>query len=270
MFIGLPQMWNGFVEFLLWLARPFRPLHLYRQKVVHEGPPGRDHSLQPSLEKENDQLQITWMVFQCPSFRYNLNHIASQVISIEVMRPMLNIAPIQLAVYYTKEPRLTTPQKPTVISQEPSGLITINAQPIHQPKGTDTFNLCGISTVHSSALPPLTHTDLLHPSSITLGTDQMPAMKFLQHWTAVLEQLSPSLKGLIRVVVMIDHTAIHGHQDFSPKRIIMTIPRQRITYQVPSTAFQRNKVRNPAWTLGYLFKHDVCIWHLSQSKNGTC
>ena len=27
----------------------------------------------------------------------------------------------------------------------------------------------------------------------------------------------------------------------------------------------RNKVRNPAWTLGYLFKHDVCIWHLSQS-----
>ena len=53
-------MWNGFVEFLLWLARPFRPLHLYRQKVVHEGPPGRDHSLQPSLEKKNDQLQITW------------------------------------------------------------------------------------------------------------------------------------------------------------------------------------------------------------------
>ena len=134
---------------------------------------------------------------------------------------------------------MTTPLEPTIVSQEPSGLITIDAQPIHQLKGMATFNLCGISTVHSSALPPLTHTDLLHPSSITLGTDQMPAMQFLQHWTAVLEQIQPSLKGLIRVVVMIDHTAIHGHQDFSPKKIIMTIPKQRITYQVPPTAFQQ-------------------------------
>ena len=152
---------------------------------------------------------------------------------------MLIIAPIQLAVYYTREPKLTTPQKPIVISQEPSGLITINAQPIHQPKGTDTFNLCGISTVHSSHIPPLTHTDLMHPSSINLGTDQTPAVEFLKHWTAVLEQLSPSLKGLIRVVVMIDHTEIHGHQDFSPKRIIMTMPKKRLTYQVPPTAFQQ-------------------------------
>ena len=175
-------MWNGFVQFLLWLARPFRPLHLYRQTIVHDSPPGRDHPLHPSLEKENDQLQIKWMVFQCPSFRYNINHIASQVLSIEVMRPMLNIAPIQLAVYYTKEPKLTTPLKPTVINQEPSGQITITAQHIHQPKEMDTFNLCGISTVHSSALPPLTHTDLLHPSSITLGNDQMPATTLLQEW----------------------------------------------------------------------------------------
>ena len=232
-------MWHGFLQFLLWLARPFHRTRLYRQKVVHDSPPGRDHPLHPSLEKENDQLQIKWMVFQCPSFRYNLNHIASQVLSIEVMRPMLNIAPIQLAVYYTKEPKLTTPQKPTVINQEPSGLITINALPIHQPEGTDTYNLCGISTVHTSALPPLTHTDLLHPSSITLGTDQTPAKQFLQHWTIVLEQLSPSLKGLIRVVVMIDHTALHGHQDFSPRQIIMTFPKERITYTVPPTAFQQ-------------------------------
>ena len=239
MLIGLPPMWNGFLELLLWLARPFHRTRLYRQTVLHDTPPGRDHPLHPSLEKENDQLQIKWMVHQCPSFRFNLNHIASQVHSIEVMRPMLNIAPIQLAVYYTKQPQLTTPQKPTVVSQEPSGLITINALPIHQPEGTDTFNLCGVSTVHSSPLPPLTHTDLLHPSSIALGTDQMPMMQFLQHWTKVLEQLSPALKGLIRVVVMIDHTALHGHQDFSPHQIIMTIPKERITYTVPPTAFQQ-------------------------------
>ena len=131
MLIGLPPMWHGFLELLLWLARPFHRTRLYRQKVVHDTPPGRDHPLHPSLEKENDQLQIKWMVHQCPSFRFNLNHIASQVHSIEVMRPMLNIAPIQLAVYYTKQPQLTTPQKPTVVSQEPSGPITINAIPIH-------------------------------------------------------------------------------------------------------------------------------------------
>ena len=134
---------------------------------------------------------------------------------------------------------MTTPLEPTIVSQEPSGLITIDAQPINQLKGMATFNLCGISTVHSSVLPPLTHTDPLHPSSITLGNDQMPATTFLQHWTAVLERLSPSLSGLIQVVIMIDHTAIHGHQDFSPKKIIMTIPKQRITYQVPPTAFQQ-------------------------------
>ena len=235
-------MWHGFVQFLLWLARPFRSIHLYRKTVGQtKNPPSRDHSPQASLEKTQslcNQLSTSWMIYQCPSFSQNLNHIASKISSIQVMTPMLTIAPIRLAVYYTREPK-TTPQKPIVISQEPSGLITINAQPIHQPKGMDTFNLCGISTVHSSALPPLTHTDLLHPSSITLGTDQMPAMQFLQHWTAVLEQLSPSLKGLIRVVVMIDHTAIHGHQDFSPRRIIMTIPRERITYTVPPTAFQQ-------------------------------
>ena len=239
MIIGLPQMWNGFAELLLWLARPFHPTRLYRQEVVHDSPPGRDHPHCHSLEEENDQLQVKWMVFQCPSFRFNLNHIASQLLSIEVMRPMLNIAPIQLAVYYTKEPTLTTPPKPQVIRQEPAGLITITVQPIHQPKGMDTFNLCGISTVHSSGLPPLIHTDLLHPSSITLGTDHMPAVQFLQHWTAVLEQIQPSLKGLIQVVVMIDHSATHGHQDFSPRRIIMTFPKERATYTVPPTAFQQ-------------------------------
>ena len=205
-------MWNGIVDFLFWLVRP---LHLYRQKVQQD-PPSRDHSHPSPLEKKDDHLQITWMVWQCPSFRYNLNHIASQVTSIEVMRPMLNIAPVQLAVYYTKEPEMTTPLEPTIVSQEPSGLITIDAQPIHQLKGMATFNLCGISTVHSSVLPPLTHTDLLHPSSITLGNDHMPAASFLQHWTAVLKRLSPSLGGLIRVVVMIDHTAIHGHS--APRR----------------------------------------------------
>ena len=231
-------MWNGFVEFLLWLARPFRPLCLYRKKVVHTSPPSRDHSLQPSLEENTDQLRVTWMIFQCPSFRQNLNHIASKIVSIEVMKPMLIIAPISLAVYYTREPKLPIPQKPIVISQEPSGLITINAHPIHQQKETDTFNLCGISTVHSSLIPPLSHTDPLHPSSISLGTDQTPAKELLKHWTAILEQLSPSLKGMIRVVVMIDHTGVHGHQDFSPKRIIMTMPKRRHTYQVPPTAFQ--------------------------------
>merc|ERR1712020_830920 len=88
-------------------------------------------------------------------------------------------------------------------------------------------------------IPPLIHTDLLHPSSITLGTDQTPAVQFLQHWTAVLEQIQPSLKGLIRVVVMIDHSATHGHQDFSPRRILMTFPKERATYTVPPTAFQQ-------------------------------
>ena len=232
-------MWHGFAELLLWLARPFHPTRLYRQEVVHDSPPGRDNPHSHSLEEENGQLQVKWMVFQCPSFRFNLNHIASQLLSIEVMRPMLNIAPIQLAVYYTKEPTLTTPPKPQVIRQEPAGLITITVQPIHQPKGMDTFNLCGISTVHSSGLPPLIHTDLLHPSSITLGTDQTPAVQFLQHWTAVLEQIQPSLKGLIQVVVMIDHSATHGHQDFSPRRIIMNFPKERATYTVPPTAFQQ-------------------------------
>ena len=231
-------MWHGFVEILLWLARPFRPLCLYRKKVVHASPPGRGHSLQPSLEKDTDQLRVTWMIFQCPSFRQSLDHIASKIVSIEVMKPMLIIAPISLAVYYTREPKLPVPQKPIVISQEPSGLITINAHPIHQQKETDTFNLCGISTVHSSLIPPLSHTDPLHPSSISLGTDQTPAKELLKHWTAILEQLSPSLKGMIRVVVMIDHTGVHGHQDFSPKRIIMTMPKSRHTYQVPPTAFQ--------------------------------
>ena len=231
-------MWDGFVENLLWLASPFRPLCLYRKKVLHASPPSRGHSLQPSLEKDTDQLRVTWMIFQCPSFRHNLNHIASKIVSIEVMKPMLIIAPISLAVYYTREPKLPIPQKPIVISQEPSGLITINAHPIHQQKETDTFNLCGISTVHSSLIPPLSHTDPLHPSSISLGTDQTPAKELLKHWTAILEQLSPSLKGMIRVVVMIDHTGVHGHQDFSPKRIIMTMPKSRHTYQVPPTAFQ--------------------------------
>ena len=228
-------MWHGIVEYLLWLVRP---LHLYREKV-QPNHPDRNHSHTASLEKEDDHLQIKWMVWQCPSFRYNLSHIASQVTSIEVMKPMLNIAPIQLAVYYTKEPDRTTPMEPTVISQEPSGQITIDARPIHQLKGMATFNLCGISTVHSTVLPPLTHTDLLHPSSINLTNDQLPASGLLQHWTAVLERLSPALTGLIQVRIMIDHTAMHGHQDFSPKKIVMKIPKQRFTYQVPPTAFQQ-------------------------------
>ena len=234
-------MWHGFVQFLLWLARPFRSIHLYRKTVGQtKNPPSRDHSPQASLEKTQslcNQLSTSWMIYQCPSFSQNLNHIASKISSIQVMTPMLTIAPIRLAVYYTREPK-TTPQKPIVISQEPSGLITINAQPIHHQKETDTYNLCGISTVHSSAIPPLSPTDLMHPSSIILGTDQTPAAELLTHWTAVLEQLSPSLKGLIKVVIMIDHTAVHGHQDFSPKRIIMTMPKKRITYQVPPTVFQ--------------------------------
>merc|ERR1711994_109355 len=104
---------------------------------------------------DTDQLRVTWMIFQCPSFRQSLDHIASKIVSIEVMKPMLIIAPISLAVYYTREPKLPVPQKPIVISQEPSGLITINAHPIHQQKETDTFNLCGISTVHSSLISPI-------------------------------------------------------------------------------------------------------------------
>ena len=39
------------------------------------------------------------------------------------------------------------------------------------------------------------------------------------------------------IVMMINHTSTHGHQDYSPKKIMMSILKQETPYQVPAMAF---------------------------------
>ena len=229
-------MWNGIFDLFLWILRRLRLFPRLRPQT--EGArPGKK-----SPEKENNTVhEEEWVIWQCPAFRFNLNHLATQLTSIEVMSPTLTIEPVQVALYYTKEadPNIDPnqpPLDPTVVGQEKSGAITITAQHISRQKGVKAFNLCGISLVTQIVPPQHTHIDQAHPSYITLSSNLQHSSALLRHWTLVLEQLSPTLKNLVQVVIIIDHTATHGHQDFSPKRILMKVPKQDMNYQIPSMA----------------------------------
>ena len=197
--------------------------------------PNETKHVQVHLKKdENQSHEEQWEIWQCPSFRFQLNLVASQLTS---------IAPVNLSIYYTKEQEpikdpVNILTEPTIIRQDKSGVISIGAQPINKQKGVKTFNLCGLSTVHSTIPPQTTHIDHQNPSCITLNrTDLTHSAALLQHWTKVLEQLSPALQDVVQVVMMIDHTSTHGHQDYSPKKILMSIPKQEVSYQVPPMVF---------------------------------
>ena len=181
--------------------------------------PNETKHVQVHLKKdENQSHEEQWEIWQCPSFRFQLNLVASQLTS---------IAPVNLSIYYTKEQEpikdpVNILTEPTIIRQDKSGVISIGAQPINKQKGVKTFNLCGLSTVHSTIPPQTTHIDHQHPSCITLNrTDLTHSAALLQYWTKVLEQLSPALQDMVQVVMIIDHTSTHGHQDYSPKKILM-------------------------------------------------
>ena len=226
-------MWNGISQLLLWILRRLR---LVPRTRLQSGTANPD---QKSPEKEREIDEEEWIIWPCPTFRVNLNHLASQLTSIEVMSPTLTIEPVQVALYYTKEVDLNSdppPMEPVIIKQEQSGSIIISAQPINRRKGVKTFNLCGISLVTTTVLPPTTPTDLQHPSYITLSSNLQHSSALLRHWTLALEQLSPMLKNLVQVVLMIDHTAIHGYQDLSQQQILMRVPKQDTPYQIPPTA----------------------------------
>ena len=241
-------MWHGAVNFVITFLWSFlQNLLLYfRQRERHTHPQG-SQSQDTTPEKDDNQSQAEeWEVIQTPNFRYQLSVVASQLLTVGVMSPTLNLAPTKLIVYFTQQHQkdqsseeVTHVTVPQMTTHDRTGEISITSQPIQKQKAK-SCTLCGLSTVHSTVDPSsATHLDHQHPWSIALTRPDLQAhsASLLCHWTKVLEQFSPTLKNLIEGVMMVNHSFTHGHQDYHPKKVTMRLKKQYVPYQVPSLAF---------------------------------